>query len=88
MINHIFSSSLPQDVFQITHLSFTQWVTVLKFSLPVILLDELLKFVARNYTDGKREHFRWLELLGILAAITAYFYAWYQHELMLFGEAT
>ena len=31
-----------QDVFQISHLSFAQWVTVMKFSLPVILLDELL----------------------------------------------
>jgi len=38
-------------VFQVTPLSFAQWVTVLKFSLPVLLLDELLKFVARNYAD-------------------------------------
>merc|ERR1712193_405859 len=42
-------------VFQITPLSFAQWITVMKFSLPVILLDELLKFVARNYADGKAE---------------------------------
>ena len=40
-------------MFQVTPLSFAQWVTVLKFSLPVLLLDELLKFVARNYADGK-----------------------------------
>jgi len=26
-------------------------MTVMKFSLPVILLDELLKMVARNYAD-------------------------------------
>ena len=26
----------------------------MKFSLPVILLDELLKFVARNYAEGKK----------------------------------
>jgi hypothetical protein len=26
-------------------------MTVMKFSLPVILLDELLKWVARNYSD-------------------------------------
>jgi len=38
-------------VFQITPLSIEQWITVMKFSLPVILLDELLKFVARNYAD-------------------------------------
>merc|ERR1712107_742988 len=39
-------------VFQITPLTFVQWITVLKFSLPVLLLDELLKFVARNYADA------------------------------------
>merc|ERR1719412_2512283 len=44
-------------VFQITPLSFAQWLTVLKFSLPVILLDELLKFVARNYADAIGEGF-------------------------------
>merc|ERR1712210_452803 len=30
-------------VFQITPLSFAQWMVVMKFSLPVILLDDLLK---------------------------------------------
>merc|ERR1712134_139617 len=39
-------------VFNITPLSVSQWVTVLQFSLPVLLLDELLKFVARNYADA------------------------------------
>merc|ERR1712135_211525 len=38
-------------VFQVTPLSFAQWITVMKFSLPVILLDEGLKWVARNYQD-------------------------------------
>jgi Ca2+ transporting ATPase len=38
-------------VFQVTPLSVAQWMTVMKFSLPVILLDELLKWVARNYSD-------------------------------------
>ena len=33
-------------------LSMPQWVAVLKISLPVLLLDESLKFVARRYTDG------------------------------------
>merc|ERR1711862_212337 len=40
-------------VFNISALSFDQWMVVLKFSLPVLLVDEALKFVARNYTDGK-----------------------------------
>merc|ERR1712110_1249808 len=38
-------------VFQVTPLSFAQWMTVMKFSLPVILLDEILKWVARNHAD-------------------------------------
>merc|ERR1712200_55857 len=38
-------------VFNITPLSIEQWITVMKFSLPVILRDELLKMVARNYAD-------------------------------------
>ncbi|XP_056273992.1 sarcoplasmic/endoplasmic reticulum calcium ATPase 2 isoform X2 [Pseudoliparis swirei] len=38
-------------IFQITPLDTTQWMMVLKISLPVILLDELLKFIARNYLD-------------------------------------
>merc|ERR1712076_80650 len=45
-------------VFQVTPLSIAQWMTVLKFSIPVILLDELLKWVARNYSEvieGPRE---------------------------------
>jgi len=42
-------------VFNITPLSIEQWMTVMKFSLPVILLDELLKFVARNYADATGE---------------------------------
>jgi Ca2+ transporting ATPase len=39
-------------VFNISPLTVDQWIVVLKFSFPVLLLDELLKFVARNYTDG------------------------------------
>ncbi|XP_060926730.1 sarcoplasmic/endoplasmic reticulum calcium ATPase 2 [Limanda limanda] len=43
-------------IFQITPLDVTQWMMVLKISLPVILLDELLKFLARNYSDlGKKQ---------------------------------
>ncbi|XP_035985491.1 sarcoplasmic/endoplasmic reticulum calcium ATPase 2 [Fundulus heteroclitus] len=38
-------------VFQICPLSWTQWVVVLKMSLPVILMDEALKFLARNYIE-------------------------------------
>jgi len=38
-------------VFQITPLNIAEWMAVLKISLPVILLDEVLKFVARKITD-------------------------------------
>merc|ERR1712241_1351110 len=44
-------------VFQVTPLSIAQWFVVMKFSLPVILLDELLKWVARNYADAIGEGF-------------------------------
>lgn len=42
---------LSQVIFQITPLDTTQWMMVLKISLPVILLDELLKFLARHYLE-------------------------------------
>merc|ERR1712033_147310 len=38
-------------VFQITPLNLEEWVAVLKISIPVLLLDETLKFVARKITD-------------------------------------
>merc|ERR1711881_577872 len=41
-------------VFNISALSFDQWMVVLKFSLPVLLCDEALKFVARNYPDVEK----------------------------------
>ncbi|XP_067881217.1 sarcoplasmic/endoplasmic reticulum calcium ATPase 1-like, partial [Heterodontus francisci] len=39
-------------IFKLTHLTVTQWIVVLEISFPVILLDEVLKFFARNYLDG------------------------------------
>nr|XP_005166855.1 sarcoplasmic/endoplasmic reticulum calcium ATPase 2 isoform X1 [Danio rerio]XP_005166856.1 sarcoplasmic/endoplasmic reticulum calcium ATPase 2 isoform X1 [Danio rerio] len=42
-------------IFQITPLNVTQWMMVLKISLPVILLDELLKFVARTYLEPGKD---------------------------------
>ncbi|XP_054287357.1 calcium-transporting ATPase sarcoplasmic/endoplasmic reticulum type isoform X2 [Macrosteles quadrilineatus] len=38
-------------VFQTCPLTGDEWMTVMKFSLPVVLLDETLKFVARKYAD-------------------------------------
>lgn len=38
-------------VFQVMPLSVAQWVAVIKISMPVIFIDEILKLVARNYID-------------------------------------
>uniref|UniRef100_A0A8C2GA75 Calcium-transporting ATPase n=1 Tax=Cyprinus carpio TaxID=7962 RepID=A0A8C2GA75_CYPCA len=48
----IYVDPLPL-IFKLTHLTVTQWLIVLKLSFPVILIDELLKFVSRNYLEGK-----------------------------------
>uniref|UniRef100_A0A665X0W4 Calcium-transporting ATPase n=1 Tax=Echeneis naucrates TaxID=173247 RepID=A0A665X0W4_ECHNA len=44
----IYVDPLPM-IFKLTHLSMDQWLMVLKLSFPVILIDEVLKFLARNY---------------------------------------
>nr|XP_021142655.1 sarcoplasmic/endoplasmic reticulum calcium ATPase 3 isoform X4 [Columba livia] len=38
-------------IFQVTPLNWPQWVVVMKISLPVILLDEGLKYLSRNHLD-------------------------------------
>jgi len=35
-------------IFRVTPLNWTEWKAVLYFSIPVILLDEVLKLVTRN----------------------------------------
>lgn len=40
-------------IFKLTHLNVEQWMMVLKLSIPVILIDEVLKFVARTYLEGE-----------------------------------
>ncbi|XP_049597855.1 sarcoplasmic/endoplasmic reticulum calcium ATPase 1 isoform X1 [Syngnathus scovelli] len=42
-------------IFQVTPLRWSQWMVVLKISIPVILLDEALKFVSRHYLEGDEE---------------------------------
>uniref|UniRef100_A0AAQ4RY18 Calcium-transporting ATPase n=1 Tax=Gasterosteus aculeatus aculeatus TaxID=481459 RepID=A0AAQ4RY18_GASAC len=48
----IYVDPLPM-IFKLTHLNVEQWLMVLKLSFPVILIDEVLKFVARTYLEGK-----------------------------------
>ncbi|XP_015245316.1 PREDICTED: sarcoplasmic/endoplasmic reticulum calcium ATPase 1 isoform X1 [Cyprinodon variegatus] len=52
----IYVDPLPM-IFKLTHLSVDQWMMVLKLSFPVILIDEVLKFVARNYVEST-EHMK------------------------------
>ncbi|XP_069840484.1 sarcoplasmic/endoplasmic reticulum calcium ATPase 1 isoform X2 [Dendropsophus ebraccatus] len=47
----LYVDPLPM-IFKLTPLDLTKWLVVLKISFPVILLDELLKFVARNYLEA------------------------------------
>lgn len=44
---------LLQTVFQVTPLGIEAWIVVMKFSIPVVLLDEILKFAARKISDGE-----------------------------------
>merc|ERR1712002_675933 len=46
----IYVDPLPM-IFKLTHLSFEQWMMVFKLSFPVILIGEVLKFLARNYVE-------------------------------------
>ncbi|XP_071992241.1 sarcoplasmic/endoplasmic reticulum calcium ATPase 3 [Engystomops pustulosus] len=39
-------------IFQVTPLNCCQWAVVMKISLPVILLDEGLKYISRHHLDG------------------------------------
>ncbi|MFH4977758.1 hypothetical protein AB6A40_004467 [Gnathostoma spinigerum] len=60
-------------IFQITPLTLAEWMAVLQFSFPVILLDEILKCIARNYIDGEmsseKHPTRWRTLFGIITLI-------------------
>lgn len=48
--------SVLQLIFQVTPLHWSQWIVVLKISIPVILLDEALKYMSRNHLDGMLSH--------------------------------
>uniref|UniRef100_A0A6Q2Z9X7 Calcium-transporting ATPase n=1 Tax=Esox lucius TaxID=8010 RepID=A0A6Q2Z9X7_ESOLU len=52
----IYVDPLPM-VFKLTHLNVEQWLVVLKLSFPVILIDEVLKFIARNYLESNSDKY-------------------------------
>ncbi len=39
------------DIFSIVPLSFNEWLLVVAFAFPVVLIDEGLKFVGRNFVN-------------------------------------
>uniref|UniRef100_A0A8C5DSU3 Calcium-transporting ATPase n=1 Tax=Gouania willdenowi TaxID=441366 RepID=A0A8C5DSU3_GOUWI len=41
-------------IFQVTPLRYSQWIMVLRISFPVILLDEVLKYISRNHLEAAR----------------------------------
>ena len=48
-----------------TPLTGEEWITVMKFSIPVVLLDEVLKFAARKISDGTNPLYglQWIVLM-------------------------
>lgn len=63
-----------QVIFQITPLNLEEWVAVMKISIPVILLDETLKFVARKFADGKNPLYSCHWCVLVLGAYTGWLY--------------
>lgn len=62
-------------VFQISPLSLSEWLTVMKFSFPVLLLDESLKIVSRNQ-QSRRSIFtncHWIVAMWGLFAAAVYY---------------
>ncbi|XP_027718622.1 sarcoplasmic/endoplasmic reticulum calcium ATPase 1 isoform X1 [Vombatus ursinus] len=53
----LYVDPLPM-IFKLRALDVTQWLMVLKISLPVIGLDEILKFIARNYLEDPEDERR------------------------------
>lgn len=68
-----------KTVFQICPLTIEEWLAVLKISIPVVLIDETLKFISRNYVEGKEKKNELVNFVGCVlmwcafAALCFYF---------------
>jgi hypothetical protein len=62
----ILNHNILSTVFHTCPLTEYEWITVLKFSLPVVLLDETLKFATRRYTETKKSWMSHVSVLGII----------------------
>jgi Ca2+-transporting ATPase len=53
VLSHMFILYVPfmNTIFGITPLNFTEWMLVLGFSIPVIIIDEILKFFGRMMNE-------------------------------------
>ncbi|XP_041456797.1 sarcoplasmic/endoplasmic reticulum calcium ATPase 2-like isoform X1 [Lytechinus variegatus] len=59
-------------VFQITPLNMAEWMAVLKISLPVILLDEMLKFMARSTGQESKTQSTSTSLYMLIGSVVVY----------------
>ncbi|CAM2707338.1 unnamed protein product [Rotaria socialis] len=60
-------------VFQICPLTWEEWFAVLKISVPVVLLDEVLKFISRRYVDKTESHISvWNGLISLAIMCALY----------------
>ncbi|XP_022667926.1 calcium-transporting ATPase sarcoplasmic/endoplasmic reticulum type-like isoform X2 [Varroa jacobsoni] len=48
-------TDIMNTVFSVCPLSANEWIAVCKMSLPVVILDETMKYIARTYIDGSLE---------------------------------
>ncbi|XP_078441921.1 endoplasmic reticulum-type calcium-transporting ATPase 3 isoform X1 [Wolffia australiana] len=60
MVLHVFILYIkPLSVlFSVTPLSSADWAVVLYLSFPVVIIDEILKFISRNHIRGRRFYLR------------------------------
>ena len=61
-----------KKIFQISPLNLTEWSAVIKFSLPVVLLDETQKAFARSTEEG-HSFVQQLPALALMWAVYAGF---------------